>query len=60
MEYKEGYYYELIEHGKINAQVFIKLKSGNTLVSVITNTAANTFVQRERNASIERALFFEK
>ena len=32
---------ELIEHGKINAQVFIKLKSGNTLVSVITNTAAN-------------------
>ena len=32
---------ELIEYGKINAQVFIKLKSGNILVSVITNTAAN-------------------
>ena len=32
---------ELIEHGKINAEIFIKLKSGYTLVSVITNTAAN-------------------
>lgn len=31
---------ELIEHGKINAEIFIKLKSGYTLVSVITNTAA--------------------
>jgi molybdate transport system regulatory protein len=30
---------ELIEHGKVNAEVFIKLKSGYTLVSVITNTA---------------------
>ena len=32
---------ELIEHGKISAEIFIKLKSGYTLVSVITNTAAN-------------------
>ena len=32
---------ELIEHGQINAEIFIKLKSGYTLVSVITNTAAN-------------------
>jgi molybdate transport system regulatory protein len=32
---------ELIEHGKVNAEVFIKLKSGYTLVSVITNTAVN-------------------
>ena len=32
---------ELIEHGKINAEIFIKLKSGYTLVSVITNTAVN-------------------
>ena len=32
---------EVIENGKINAEVFIKLKSGYTLVSVITNTAVN-------------------
>ncbi|QKF65618.1 transcriptional regulator, ModE family [Arcobacter venerupis] len=32
---------ELIEYGKINAEVFIKLKSGYTLVSVITKTAVN-------------------
>ena len=30
---------EYIEHGKINAEVYLKLKSGYTLVSVITNTA---------------------
>ncbi|WP_419770990.1 MAG: TOBE domain-containing protein [Candidatus Marinarcus sp.] len=30
---------ELIQHGKVNAEVYIKLKSGYTLVSVITNDA---------------------
>ncbi|MDD4330367.1 MAG: TOBE domain-containing protein [Aliarcobacter sp.] len=30
---------EYIEHGTVNAEVYIKLKSGYTLVSVITNTA---------------------
>ncbi|MBN2781912.1 MAG: TOBE domain-containing protein [Campylobacterales bacterium] len=30
---------ELIESGKVNAQVYIKLKSGYTIVSVITNSA---------------------
>ncbi len=30
---------ELIEHGKINGSVYIKLKSGYTMVSVITNVA---------------------
>lgn len=30
---------ELIEHGKINASIYIKLKSGYTMVSVITNGA---------------------
>jgi molybdate transport system regulatory protein len=32
---------ELIELGKVNAQVYIKLKSGYTIVSVITNSAVN-------------------
>lgn len=30
---------ELIENGKINASIYIKLKSGYTMVSVITNGA---------------------
>ena len=30
---------ELIESGKVNAQVYVKLKSGYTIVSVITNSA---------------------
>ncbi len=30
---------ELIENGKINASIYIKLKSGYTIVSVITNGA---------------------
>ena len=30
---------ELIETGKVNAQVYVKLKSGYTIVSVITNSA---------------------
>ncbi|XPV68521.1 MAG: TOBE domain-containing protein [Halarcobacter sp.] len=32
---------ELIEEGKVNAQVYVKLKSGYTLVSTITKTAVN-------------------
>ena len=32
---------ELISNGTINAEVYIKLKSGYTIVSVITNTAVN-------------------
>ena len=38
------------------------LKCARTLSAItkITNIAAKTFVQRARNASIERALFFEK
>jgi len=32
---------ELIESGKVNAQVYVKLKSGSTIVSVITNSAVN-------------------
>jgi molybdate transport system regulatory protein len=32
---------ELIEEGKVNAQVFIKLRSGYTLVSTITKTAVH-------------------
>ena len=32
---------ELISNGTVNAEVYIKLKSGYTMISVITNTAAN-------------------
>ena len=32
---------ELISNGTVNAEVYIKLKSGYTIVSVITNTAVN-------------------
>ena len=32
---------ELITNGTVNAEVYIKLKSGHTIVSVITNTAVN-------------------
>ena len=32
---------ELISNGTVNAEVYIKLKSGHTIVSVITNTAVN-------------------
>ena len=32
---------ELISYGTVNAEVYIKLKSGYTIVSVITNTAVN-------------------
>ena len=32
---------ELIESGKVNTQVYIKLKSGYIIVSVITNSAVN-------------------
>lgn len=33
---------EHIEHGKVNASVFVKLKSGYSLVSVITNSAVES------------------
>ena len=32
---------ELISKGTVNAEVYIKLKSGYTIISVITNTAVN-------------------
>ena len=32
---------ELISNGTVNAEVYIKLKSGYTIISVITNTAVN-------------------
>jgi molybdate transport system regulatory protein len=32
---------ELISNGTVNAEVYIKLKSGYTMISVITNTAVN-------------------
>ena len=32
---------ELIANGTVNAEIYIKLKSGYTMISVITNTAAN-------------------
>ena len=32
---------EYIENGTVNAEVYIKLKSGYTIISVITNTAVN-------------------
>lgn len=32
---------ELISKGTVNAEVYVKLKSGYTIVSVITNTAVN-------------------
>ncbi len=32
---------DLIQQGKVNSEVYIKLKSGYTMVSVITNDAVN-------------------
>lgn len=38
---------ELVEKGKVNSQVYIKLKSGYTIVSVITNSAVNELELKE-------------
>ena len=35
---------ELIANGTVNAEVYIKLKSGYTIISVITNTAVNNLI----------------
>lgn len=38
---------ELIQKGGVNSEVFIKLKSGNTLVSIITNSAVESLELKE-------------
>ena len=46
---------ELIANGTVNAEVYIKLKSGYTIISVITNTAVNNLDLKNENSKEEKS-----